>query len=73
MPRKGSSVASDVLHPGRAKQTRVFGPVRNPYVSSGIYRPSNRWRSQTGSHQLQRAQHLADRLPRLTKYNHARS
>lgn len=73
MPRKTSQVAGDVLHPGRAKQTRVLGPLRDPLVGAGVYRPPNRWRNQTGNQRLQRAQHLADRLPRLTKYNYSRS
>ena len=56
---------------------RSVGPVlprpSTTWSQPGVYRPPNRWRSQTGSHLLQRAQHLASLLPRLTKYNHTRS
>lgn len=70
-----ASASGNAIHPGIARNQRVFLPLREHLVQSGVYRPSNRWRSTQGSGQqiLQRAQNVAQRLPWLTKYNHARS
>ena len=87
MPRgPTTTIASDRLDPGRARQARVHGPVRASLVNDGIYRPANRWRqtSRSGSHSsfhpanrerniLQRPLLLAKQLPWLHKYNYARS
>ena len=69
-PGLGARVAGDVVDTGKARKRAILEPSRTPLVTSGIYRPCNRWRSNKPN--LQRAVHLADRLPNLTKYNYAR-
>lgn len=59
------------------RSSKNVGPVlprpSTKWQIPGVYRPPNRWRTQTHRHDLQRAQHLASRLPMLPKYNHTRS
>lgn len=69
-PGLGARVAGDVLDSGKARKRAILEPSREPLVNSGIYRPCNRWRNDKPN--LQRAVHLADKLPNLTKYNYAR-
>lgn len=57
----------------RSVAAPVLPRPSNVYHIPGVYRPVNRWRSQTHSHALQHAQILASKLPRLPKYNHTRS
>jgi hypothetical protein len=66
-------VAKDIINPGATKTAKLFGPIRNSAVSAGIYYPPNRWRNRTGSHILQKPRLLAEKLPRNTKFNFARS
>ena len=78
MPSPYSAIARDRLQPGVARTNRIFGPTRNQYIHNGTFRPSNRWRRSTerahhSSSVLQRPLMLANRLPWLPKYNHARS
>lgn len=77
MPSPYSAIARDRLQPGIARRKRVFAPTRDTYIHHGIFRPANRWRrsptQQPGASVLQRARMLAQKLPFLPKYNHARS
>lgn len=68
----------DRIHPGSAKQKRVFGPIRAAYISKDVTRPVNRWRktSEKPSQSIDirnRPLMLAKLLPWLPQYNFARS
>jgi hypothetical protein len=73
--RSGGTMPKDRINPGVNRTRRVLDPVRTVHSSHGVFRPSNRWRNQTG-HQpdvRQRALLLAKQLPWLPQYNFARS
>lgn len=58
------------IQPGRAKYT-IFNDIRDNLVSSGVYRPCNRFRDQSSV--INKPLRLAEHVPMLPRYNFVRS
>lgn len=85
--RRQRHLAADVINPGHARLKRVHAPMRSAYVTSGVFRPLNRWRQSAvagdkvtyhppnnpADNVLQRPLMLARHLPFDWRFNSARS